>query len=54
MPNYDKIMMRIVISLDDEAIITAYDDGTAAENFLNGKISWFRERCRELEVRDAS
>ena len=54
LPNYDKIMMRVVVSLDDKEIITAYDDGTAAENFLNENISWFRERCRELEVRDAS
>lgn len=53
LPNYDKIMMRVVVSQDNEEIITAYYDGTAAENYLEANIAWFRERCRELEVRDA-
>ncbi len=47
-------MVRVVVSLDDERIVTAYQDRTATMHWTRGSRSYFRQRCEELEERNES
>ena len=46
-------MLRVVVSLDNQEIVTAHFDEFAAGRVENQGRSWFQRRCRDLEVRDA-
>ncbi len=46
-------MLRIVVSLDDQEIVTAHFDEFAAARVEDEGRAWFQRRCRDLEVRDA-
>ena len=46
-------MIKVVVSLDDERIITAYQDRNATNNWKRGDRAYFLERCRSLEERNA-
>ncbi len=46
-------LFRVVISLDDQEIITAHFDNSVAKRIEEENRPWFRQRCRDLEVRDA-
>ncbi len=46
-------MLRVVVSLDDQEIVTAHFDEFAAERVEDEGSPWFQRRCRDLEVRDA-
>ncbi len=46
-------MFRVVVSLDDQEIITAHFDNSVAKRIGEEGRPWFRRRCRGLEVRDA-
>ena len=49
-----KTLLRVAVTLDDETIVTSYPDRAASDNWLRGNIGWFKERCKDLEVRDES
>ena len=46
-------MLRVVVSLDNQEIVTAHFDEFAAGRVEDQGRSWFQRRCRDLEVRDA-
>ena len=46
-------MLRVVVSLDDQEIITAHFDDAVAKRIEAESRPWFQRRCRDLEVRDA-
>lgn len=45
-------MLRVPVSLDDQEIITAVFDEGASGRVRQEGLSWFRRRCRDLEVRN--
>ena len=45
-------MLRVPVSLDDQEIITAHFDKLAERRIGDEGRPWFRQRCRDLEVRD--
>ena len=47
-------MIRVAISMDDERIITAYQDRNATTSWKNEKRAYFVKRCQSLEERNAS
>lgn len=48
-----KAMLRVPVSVGDAEIITAIFDTRAARRLADEGQPWFRQRCRDLEVRDA-
>ena len=52
-PELEK-MVRVAVSIDDTAIITAFRDTPATHKWRNSDLSYFERRFRHLEVRDAS
>ncbi len=52
-PELEK-MVRVAVSIDDTAIITAFRDTPATQKWRNSDLSYFDRRFRHLEVRDAS
>ena len=46
-------MVRVAVTLDDEMIITAFQDAGATRNWLRGNRSYFARQYRDLEERDA-
>ena len=52
-PGFNR-MIRVVVSLDDNIIITAYPDRTAGRHWNRGNLDYFAKRCQNVEVRDAS
>lgn len=46
-------MLRVVVSLDNQEIVTAHFDEFAAARVEDQGRPWFQRRCRDLEVRDA-
>ena len=46
-------MLRVPVSLDDQEVITAVFDESAAGRIRQEALPWFQRRCRDLEVRDA-
>ena len=46
-------MLRVVVSLDDQEIITAHFDDAVVKRIEEAGRPWFQRRCRDLEVRDA-
>lgn len=46
-------MLRVVVSSDDQRVITAHRDYKAARRLADAGRPWFAGRCRDLEVRDA-
>ena len=46
-------LLRVVVSLDNQEIVTAHFDKFAAERVEDEGRPWFQRRCRDLEVRDA-
>ena len=46
-------LLRVAVSLDDERIVTAHYDRSAAGRLTANDLPWFMQRCRELEIRDA-
>ncbi len=47
-------MIRVVVSLDDERIVTAFLDRVATRNWNKGNRDYFARRYQSLEVRDES
>ena len=46
-------MVRVVVSLDGNTIVTAYPDRTAGRHWDKGNFDYFTMRCEDIEVRDA-
>ena len=49
-----KDLVKVVVSLDDERIITAYRDPPATRHWNRGTRAYFDDRCLDLEERNAS
>ena len=49
-----KEMIRVVVSMNDETIVTAYQDRTATRHWNAGSREYFESRCGNLEERDAN
>ena len=47
-----RVMLRVVVSLDDAEIISAHFDRWVTRRIAEAGRPWLRRRCRELEVRD--
>ena len=47
-----KSMIRVAVSLDDQRIVTAFPDRTAARHWNRGSREYFEGRCNNLEERD--
>ena len=45
-------MVRVVVSLDDNRIITAFQDRVATNHWNKGNLDYFAETYQYLEVRD--
>lgn len=45
-------LVRVVVSIDDEDIVTAFQDGDATTAWRRGDMAYFRREYQELEVRD--
>ena len=48
-----KQMVRVAVSLDDERIVTAFQDRAATRHWNRGSRGYFKQRCNNLEERDA-
>ena len=53
-PGKTRIMVKVVISLESDEIITLQHDGDAARRLAQNGRPWFQQRCRNLEVRGES
>ena len=47
-------MLRVAVSIDDERIVTAFQDRTATQHWNRGNLDYFRTRYQNVEVRDAN
>ncbi len=47
-------MLRVAVSIDDERIVTAFQDRTATQHWNKGNLNYFSTRYQNVEVRDAN
>ena len=47
-------MVRVMVSGDNERVITAFQDSTATRNWNKGYLDYFDKRYRNVEMRDES
>ena len=47
-------MLRVPVSLDNDEIISAHFDGSAARRVRQQGLPWFQRHCQDVEVRSAS
>ena len=50
-PGFDK-MVKVVVSLDDERIVTAFPERTATGHWNKGNLDYFVSRYENLEIRN--
>ena len=44
-------MVRVMVSADDERVVTAFQDSTATRNWNRGNLDYFYRRYRNAEMR---